>query len=388
MMLLIRRGLSRPSGELLFVCSVLFVVITVVHYDHIQQNWSRYHWEDPLFFEHNRQTIHTLGDCLTQPALWPGLYRPLTTNCYYYVGGWLFAHRIEIYHAINVLLYTLNALLFYWFVRPLVARPYTLLAAVLFASRAAHVEVVTNTVEFQVLAATFFSLLALLFFATALRQRRSWLLLLTYPLLGLALLSKEASIAVVFMLPLYAWLFVRPWQWSYLVGPLAVGAGWFILFATALHRVNHDQATGFHFTFTPALVIHNMTAYLWSFANSFAADAVDFVMPPWVQTMANTAVGQALLLAFIGVTLVLLLLKPWTPSVVHVFTLGGAFFLLAILPYSFFEDRLFMRYGYFSHTGLAVAAAALVLLALDRIKVLWTKIAVQKWFAPHPEASG
>lgn len=180
-----RRSLQWPGCELLFVGSVLFVALVLAHNGNLQRHWSTSHWEDQLFFDHNRATIHSLRDCFVQPALWPGLYRPLTTNCYYYVGGWLFAHRIEIYHTINLALYGLNGLLLYWFVRHPLARRYALLAAILFVSRAAHVEVITNTVEFQVLLATFFALAALLLFAVALRQKRPWLVSLAYLLLVL-----------------------------------------------------------------------------------------------------------------------------------------------------------------------------------------------------------
>lgn len=387
MMHWIRRGLAWPGGEIVFVCSVLFVVIAIVHYDRIQQNWSTVHWEDPLFFDHNRQAIHTLADCLTRPALWPGLYRPLTTNCYYYVGGRLFNHQIEIYHAINVGLYALNALLFYGFVRTLTARPYALLAALLFASRAAHGEVITNTAEFQVLAATAFTLLALLCFAV-LAPNRHERFFVAYPCLLLALLSKEASVAGVLMVPLYAWLFVHPWRWSYLLAPLAISAGWLAFVTKHLGTTEAVQSTGFHFTNAPSSVIRNMTAHLWSFTNQVATYETDVVMPPLLRAMAEGVAGQSLLFLLIGVTLVLLVLKAWVPRTVHLFTLGSGFFFLAILPYSFFADRLFMRYGYASHSGLALAAAALLALGVDGVKVLWTKLVARRWFVPHPESSG
>ncbi len=384
----IRRGLGWPGSEWLCVGSVLFVALALVHYDDLQRHWSSYHWEDQLFFEHNRAMIHSVRDCFVQPALWPGLYRPLTTNCYYYLGGWLFAHQIELYHTINVGLYYANALLVYWLVRTLLARAYALLAALLFASRAAHVEVITNTVEFQILAATFFTLLALVIWAAALRQPTHWRFLVAYLLLFCALLSKEASATAVLLLPLYAWFFAPAWRWSYLVGPLLVGAGWLALFTTALRLVNHDQATGFYFTVTPTLVLRNMTAHLWSFANWLAADPTNPVMPVRVEAMANGAGGQALLLLLVVVTVAVVVFKAYVPQQVWAVALGGAFFLVAILPYSFFEDRLFMRYGYTSHVGLTLATTALVALALSGIKAFWTRIALSQRLASQAGTPG
>jgi 4-amino-4-deoxy-L-arabinose transferase-like glycosyltransferase len=287
------------------------------------------------------------------------------------VGGWLFGHQIEVYHAINVLLYGLNALLLYGFVRHLVARPYALVAALLFVSRAAHVEVITNTVEFQVLLATFFALTALYLFAVALRQKRPWLVGVVYFLALLALFSKEAAIAIVALLPLYGWLFARPWQWSYLVGPLLVGASWLVLFVTALHLVNQDQATGFHFTVSPNTVVRNMTAHLWSFSNYFVGDESDPVLPPLVQIVANSVAGQGLLLLLGIGTFLLLVGKNHILPLRHLVAFGGAFFLLTVLPYSFFDDRLFIRYGYFSHAGLSIATAAAVALAVAQVKSFW-----------------
>jgi hypothetical protein len=371
MMLWTRRGLAWPGCELLFVGSLLFVALLFAHSDDLRRHWSSLHWEDQLFFDHDRTTIHSLRDCFVQPALWPGLYRPLTTNCYYYVGGWLFGHQIEVYHAINVLLYGLNALLLYGFVRHLVARPYALVAALLFVSRAAHVEVITNTVEFQVLLATFFALTALYLFAVALRQKRPWLVGVVYFLALLALFSKEAAIAIVALLPLYGWLFARPWQWSYLVGPLLVGASWLVLFVTALHLVNQDQATGFHFTVSPNTVVRNMTAHLWSFSNYFVGDESDPVLPPLVQIVANSVAGQGLLLLLGIGTFLLLVGKNHILPLRHLVAFGGAFFLLTVLPYSFFDDRLFIRYGYFSHAGLSIATAAAVALAVAQVKSFW-----------------
>lgn len=388
MMLWIRRSLGWSGCEWLGVCSVLFVALALVHSDDLHQNWSRYHWEDQLFFDHNHTMIHSVRDCFVQPALWPGLYRPLTTNCYYYLGGWLFAQQIEIYHAINVGLYYGNALLVYWLVRALLARLYALLAALLFISRTAHVEVITNTVEFQILAATFFTLLALVTWAAALRQPTGRRFLVAYFLFFCALLSKEASATAVILLPLYAWFFASAWRWSYLVSPLLVGAGWLTLFATVQRLVNHDQATGFHFTITPALVLRNITAHLASFANWLAADPTNLVMPARVEAVANAAGGQALLLLLVVVTTALVVGKEHVPHLGWVFAWGGAFFLLAILPYSFFEDRLFMRYGYTSHIGLALVITAVMALALAGIKSFWLRLALLKRFAPQPQAPG
>ncbi len=365
------RAVRRPQSEFILIGLLLFLVITVAHGARIQQNWSQLHWEDQLFFDHARQAVDTAHNCWTQPSLWPGLYRPLTTNCYYFLGGHLFNHQIEYYHAINVLVYALNALLLYALVRRLLAPLYAALAMTLFASRSAHAEVVTNTAEFQVLAATTFALVALLCFVMAIEEHRWRFLPLVYLFMLLALLSKEAKIALIPLLPLYVWLFARPRRWSYLWGAFAATGG-SIGFLLLLQRaMTTYQPTGFTYAIAPATILQNLAAHFWSFSNWLVQQDQDVVMPMAVQSMAEALPGQAILLLYLLFSLLLLTFHQHLPHSGRVFALGGLFFLLAVLPYSFFADRLFMRYGYFSHMGLAMTVAAATAWSVTWLRSAW-----------------
>ncbi len=365
------RHCRRPFGPSLFLLGPLLIsLIIVVHGERIQQHWSTYHWEDQLFFDHDHRFIHRLDHCFTRPALWPGLYRPLTTNCYYLIGGWLFDHRIEIYHAINVTLYTLNALLFYWLARYLLAPGYALLAAALWVTRNAHAELITNSAEFQALAATSFALAALAIFAQAVGQQRQWAMALVYCFIVLALLSKEASVAIAVILPCHRWLFAHSLRWPHLVGPLAIAGGWLVTFLLFLRGVSDYQPTGFHYAIDPALVLHNMAAHFWSFFNLLVPRNGDVVMPQAVHALAASPGGQMVLLGLLGLTILLCVRQPRLSHELRVLLLGNLFFLLGVLPYSFFTDRLFMRYGYFSHLGLALASAAFIAWGAKQLKTL------------------
>lgn len=356
---LLRRTSGASGGEFLLIGLLLSLLITVVHGERIQQNWSQYHWEDQLFFDHDRTFIHQLDHCFTRPALWPGLYRPLTTNCYYLLGGWLFDHRIEIYHAINVTLYLLNGLLFYRLACYLLAPIYALLAAGLWVSRHAHAELITNSAEFQALAATSFALAALALFAHAVGQQQRWAGILVYGFILLALLSKEASVAVAAILPIHRWLFTHTFRWPYLVGPLAIAGGWLLAFLTVLRGVSNHQVTGFHYTVDPGLVLYSMAIHFWSFFNLLVPRHGDVVLPAPVQAMAAAPSGQVAVLLVLILTAILLVARRRVAQEGRVLALGHTFFLLGVLPYSFFTDRLFLRYGYFCHLGLALATAAL-----------------------------
>jgi hypothetical protein len=66
----------------------------------------------------------------------------------------------------------------------------------------------------------------------------------------------------------------------------------------------------------------------------------------------------------IGLTLALFCMRKQLdetgPAWLKLLALGVALFLLAMAPYVAFADRLFLRYGYFGHIGLAVGVAALL----------------------------
>ncbi len=357
--------------EWLIAGSLLLLVITLAHGSAVRANWSVLHWEDALFFEHVRDLLDKPWQCFTHPSLWPGLYRPITTNCYYTLGGIFFDHQIEFYHAINLLVYGLNALLLYGLARHVLAMPHALLAMALFASRSAHAEVVTNTVEFQILAATAFALLALLLFIHAL-QRQQWsLLAVVYAALILLFLSKEAAVATIALLPLYVWLFFRAIRWRYLLIAMGMVAGTVLLFLAALYSFVEGESTGFGFAATPATVLQNIATYFWSFSNWFAHDEQNLILPDRLAAMGASTAGQALFLLWLGLLLVLAIWKQRIGHAGRLVAFGGLCFLLMIAPYTILVDRLFMRYGYASHAGLALAAAALVAWSVAALRRIW-----------------
>jgi drug/metabolite transporter superfamily protein YnfA len=192
----------------------------------------------------------------------------------------------------------------------------------------------------------------------AIQEHRWRFLFLVYLFMLLALLSKEAKVALIPLLPLYVWLFVRPLRWSYLLGSFAATVG-SIGFLFLLQRaITHEQPTGFTYITEPAAIQRNLAAHFWSFSNWLVHQDQDVVMPAAVQSMAEALPGQAILLLYLLLSLLLLTFHQHLPNSGRVFALGGLTFLLAVLPYSFFADRLFMRYGYFGHVGLAVTVAA------------------------------
>src|SRR6185295_7335497 len=133
----------------------------LVHGAAIASNFHRRHWEDRRFFHHTQAEVHGLGDCFTRAGAWPGLYRPLTTNCYYLAGSVLWRDRIEAYHLVNLGVYLAIGLMLFRVAWRLLDAPLGLLAAGLWASRLAQWQTLLYTSEFQGLFAMLLALVAL-----------------------------------------------------------------------------------------------------------------------------------------------------------------------------------------------------------------------------------
>jgi hypothetical protein len=337
--------------------------LALAHGPRVARNFSEQHWEDKLYFEHSRKTIGSWADCFTRPLVWPGQYRPLTTNCYYYAVDRYLGNRIQVYHAANLLLAAANGLLLFLVARRLLPGGWALAPPALFASRLAHVEVLTNTVEFQSLLSVFFSLLALRLFLLGRERRRFGLAALAGACLALALLSKETAVVVPALLLVYGWLFDDRRGWPHYLAPAAVAVVWAALFVSVLRGIGGEPATGFVYTRSAAVVLRNYAAYLLDFSNALVAPLDDVVMSGRVARLAASPWARslfALLVALAGLAGLLLRRLPHGCAAgARTGLFGFAFFLIAAAPYVIFEDRLFMRYSYFAHAGLSLAAGAI-----------------------------
>jgi hypothetical protein len=343
---------------------VILGLVLAVHGPAVVANFGRLHWEDELFFAHQAEQIHTWRDCLTRP-LWPGLYRPLTTTCYYYAVGALAGPepgpRVQVHHLINLGMYILNGWLLFRLGRRFLHWGWAVVAAALFVSRRAHVEVVLNTVEFQALAAVAFVLLAIDGFIAARRRSDRGRLLLACGWLTLALLSKEMAVVTPLILLIYGWLFDRRAAWRWYIAPIGIVALWGLLFVTVFRTLTDNQPTGFGYTLVPSVVLTNYSAHFLSFANPLAYAPGELIMPPMLR---EAATHGALQVSLVTLLLATLLLVSWRTggetARLAGWGLGLGFFVLAVAPFALLEDRLFLRYGYFGHAGLALGVTALL----------------------------
>jgi hypothetical protein len=363
---------------------VVLAAIAVAQGPAFAQALHRRHWEDRRFFVHNQRTIATVGQCFTRPSTWPGLYRPLTTNCYYFLGRALWGNRIEVYHAINLAVFAANALLVLWLCLDWMPAPWAWLAGALFASRLAHRQLVCNSVEFQALASVFFALVGLKLFQAGRKGDHRALEWLAVAAFVLALLSKEAAVAWVAVVVVHGWLFDRRSAAGRYVPAVLTAVAWALLLGFVIRPRVTPEPTGFTYDFSAA-VVERYTAYLVVFLNPLCLGTpVETDMAPAALDLASSRAAQAAFcLTLLAEAGALWRGRRRAPGgeAWRLLAFGYGWFLAAAAPYVVLQDRLFMRYAYFPHAGLAVAAGALGW-ALER--------RVRRWGAPvaSPEAAG
>lgn len=334
-------------------------------------NLPKWHWEDGRHFHHNRQLIHSLADCFLEPSAWAGgaeaTYRPLSANLYYLAGRSLFGNRIEVYHAIDALAHVANAVLLFLLCRQLLPGAASLIPPVLFVSRLAHEQDIAYTSNFDTLSYAFFALLGLLLFVRARRTERRLPEALALGAFGLALLCKEAAVVWPAILTAYGWLFDRTTAWRKYAGAWIAAAAWLVGYRWIIHLLYPAGTPGFAFDVTAEDLLAHDAAYLLSFLNALVPrvdpEHAGWAMPPRVSALATTAPLLLLTAALLAVEIVLIAAARWRPARVsqpaRVVAFGLAWFFAATAPFTVLADRLFMRYGYFGHAGLAVAAGGL-----------------------------
>ena len=299
------------SSLLRYLTATLAIAATValIHGPWIAGTWSTMTWEDPMWFEYVAREIRTPVDCFTAPPLWPGLYRPLTTGCYYAAGVVLFGQQIEPFHAITVAMYVANGVLLFALARRLLPQAgwlWSLVPTLLWVSRRAHVETVTLAVEFQSLFTVFCSLLAMLIFISGRdgkvggQQREESLrprhapqsassagsraaragdaitarTIFTALLLILALLSKESAVVLPAILLAHDWAFQRlrtRRDWLPHLAFFSISAMWVVLFFTLFRATSAYEPTGFGYASslsgTLRVALRNATAHFINFSN-------------------------------------------------------------------------------------------------------------------------
>jgi hypothetical protein len=95
----------------------------------------------------------------------------------------------------------------------------------------------------------------------------------------------------------------------------------------------------------------------------------DFIMPIFVAGFVSTLPVRLVLGALIVAEGAVLLFPKFLKNQdLRLVAFGFAWFLIATLPFAVFADRLFMRYGYLGHAGLALCVVGLIKAAVGLLR--------------------
>jgi hypothetical protein len=337
----------------------------------VVHNLPKWHWEDGRHFHHNRQQIHSIADCFLVPSAWEGgaeaTYRPLSANLYYLVGRSLFGNDIEVYHAIDALAHLANAILLFLLCRQLLPGAFALVPPVLFVTRFAHRQDFEYTSNFDTLSYAGLCLLGLLLFVIARRRERRFTEAVAAFAFALALLCKEAAVVWPAVLTTYGWLFDRPAAWRKYVAGWTLAALWIVCYREMVHLLYPPGTPGFALDFAPHHVLARYGAYLLAIFNVLVP-AVDpekagWAIPPHLRAFAASTPLVVAMACLAAVEVALLVAARWRPHLVgpsaRVIAFGLAWFFGGTAPFVVLADRLFIRYSYFGHAGLAIAAGGI-----------------------------
>ena len=346
----------------------MLAAFAVAHGPRVVRNLPKRHWEDSRHFRHNRAEVHSLADCFRKPSAWPGgaeaTYRPLSGNLYYLAGRTLFANRLEVYHAIDAVVYVVNGVLLLLISRRLLPDPWSMLPPVLFVSRLAHMQVFTDTSEFDTLSYVTFGLLGLHSFLVARASERRGGEVVTAVAFGLALLCKEPAVVWPAVAAAHGWLFDRATAWRKYVAGFVVVAAWAIAYPRILRSLYAGGAPGFVLDLGPTEMLTRYGAYLLAFLNPLVPNVdpekAGWAMPPRVVAAAESPAMIVLMASLMTLAAVVMARARLRPASVsspgRVAALGFAWFVAATAPFAVLGDRLFIRYSYAGHAGLALAA--------------------------------
>ncbi len=353
--------------------AVVVACVALVHGSKIPRAYHLQHYETRAFIQYNDEHVESFSQCFTTPPYYPGLYRPVATTCYYYLGIKMFGNRVEPFKVVNVVFVVINAFLFFLVVRQFLAFGWSLVPVALFASRKAHIDVVVVSVEMQTLLSVFYSLLMLYLYIRARREGRELFLVFSYLCFVLALLSKETSVTMVALLFLYEWLFERDRDFRQCLTHLAIALVWAAFVIGVIRRVDDRRIITFNYSILPTDVLRNYLSYFLDFFNFLLPpiDNVDQSFGRRIEVASRSGIIQAALASVIlaGAALIVRIRKVGArfSDVARLGTFGFALFVVSMAPYAIVGERLLMRYSYVGHLGVALSLGAVVAAASSGI---------------------
>jgi tetratricopeptide (TPR) repeat protein len=187
-----------------FTLLAFFVIVVVTGGVYANSLLNGFVMDDEIIIESNPAThnLNNIGDVLFAPDVIKPYYRPLN-RASYLIDYQLFGHNPMWFHAVNVAIHLLNALLLYLVAcRLLGNRGAALMVSLLFSVHPANSEAVNFISARNTLLAVCFSLASLLSFLNA-QEKGVRLPLLSPFLFFLGLLSKETAFMMIAVITIY-----------------------------------------------------------------------------------------------------------------------------------------------------------------------------------------
>ena len=345
---------------------LLLAMVTIVAY--LPALRGGFIWDDDAYVTHN--AMLTAPNGLSQ--IWFSAHRQSQYFPLVYTTLWferaLWGLNPQGYHAVNVLLHSINALLLWVLLRRL-AVPGAWLAAAIFALHPVQVESVAWITELKNVQSTLFYLLALLAWVNfsekpaAPRWRFYWLALLFH---AFALFSKTTACTLPAAMWLVLWWRREAIGWRRILQVLP-----FLLMGVAMglvsvwweeHLGNYVPEAGVHFGFVEKGLIATRAVWFYA-AKVFWPVNLTFSYPRW----EINARAPLQYLGLVGCVVFALLLWWRRHTLGRGVTAGVVFFVAALSPllgfiplytfrYSFMADH----YQYLACTGLIIPFAALI----------------------------
>jgi tetratricopeptide (TPR) repeat protein len=334
--------LRATSRRIVLSVLALVVVITLSYAPAFRAGFI---WDDDDHLTHNPAVAASGGLRLIWSSLTISRYYPLTLTTF-----WVERHLWGLvplpYHAVNIALHAVNAVLLWFLLRKLNVRG-AWLAAALWGVHPVNVESVAWVTELKNTQSGFFFLLCLLCYLRYEERYESWWWFAAANVLfAAALLSKPSTVFLPIALLLYVWWQRGRWQRDDLfrLSPFA-GMAYLMSMLTIIeqqHLVQKEGPADWSLRLADRFVVAGRA--LWFYAGKLLWPRnLAFVYPRW-QIDANTVTAWLPWLAVIVVAVACWTLRrhPWAKT----FAFGAGWYALALSPVLGFANVYYFRYSF------------------------------------------
>ena len=331
----------------------LLVLLTVAAY--LPALRGGFIWDDDDHLTQNRAVLSANGWKRIWSSLGVSRYYPLTLTSFW-AQHRLWGLNPLPFHAVNVALQAVNAVLL-WMVLRRLNVPGAWLGAAVWAVHPVNVESVAWVTELKNTQSGFFFLLAALFylrFEDGVRPRDYVLALLCG---AAAMLSKPSTVVLPAVLLLCSWWRRGRWNWVRLLPLVALAAGMSLL--TIVEQRHHIQTEGAaEWTLTWAQRLALAGRAVWFYAGKLVWPVnLTFIYPRW--ELPGTWLPLAALVVVAGI-LVYFRRQPRVRAALF----GWSCFVVALLPVLGFFDIYFFVYSFVADHFQYLASMALIALVM------------------------